>query len=165
MKTLSTSIACAGKVRRIAMFSAILLSGSALTPAFGQFSLINGDLVVSKSVYSNTGVVSTLNVGDNLPDSKNGGTPFKAIASGSSGYPFVFDNDQVDSSFGVTAQISLDQFSLGASGTTATLANSLAISPSIAVTSFPSKSELALNVSTDGNAITFMGYQAAAGGS
>ena len=148
----------------LAMIAGATLWGMTAIPAFAQsFTLTDGDLVVSKSVYSNTGDVSNLKVGDNLPDSKSGGAPFKATVSGSTGYPYVFDNDQVDASFGITAQISLDQFALGASGTSATLASTLNISPSTAVTSFPSKSELALNLSTDGRSITFMGYQAAAG--
>ena len=38
------------------------------------------------------------------------------------------------------------------------LLNTLAIDPSQIVTSFSSKSELALNLSTDGTEVTFMGY-------
>jgi uncharacterized protein (TIGR03437 family) len=41
-----------------------------------------------------------------------------------------------------------------------TLVNTMAIPPGMVVTSFSSKSELALNLSPDGTAITFMGYVA-----
>ena len=115
-----------------------------------------GDLVVSRSVYQDVGQAAQLQVGSNLPDSKSGATPYKAIADGS--YPNVFNNNTVDGSFGVTAPIFLDQ--LTASGS---YVNSYAIPTSEIVTSFPSKSELGLNLSTDGTALTFMGYTTAPG--
>jgi uncharacterized protein (TIGR03437 family) len=65
----------------------------------------------------------------------------------------VWNNDSVDGSFGVTSPIFLDQ--LSPSGTTL---DSVAIPSNMIVTSFSSKSELALNLSTDGSVITFMGY-------
>jgi phosphodiesterase/alkaline phosphatase D-like protein len=107
-----------------------------------------GNLLVSRSVYS--GSAGTVKVGQTLP---GGGT---AVADGS--YPNVFQNAQVDGSFGVTSPIFLDQ--LTTSGTpvgnpvnvTASFGNTLA-------TSFSSKSELALNLSADGTAVTFMGYE------
>ena len=115
-----------------------------------------GNLVVSRSVYQDVGAVAQLQPGSALPDSADGITPYKAVADGS--YPNVFSNDKVDGSFGVTAPIYLDQFS--ASGS---YVNSYAIPTSQLVTSFPSKSELGLSLSTDGTALTFMGYQAAVG--
>lgn len=104
-----------------------------------------GNLVVSRSVYS--GDASTVTVGQALP---GGGT---AIANGA--YPNVFQNDKVDGSFGVTAPIFLDQIT-----TAGARVNTLAINPSRIVTSFPSKSELSLNLSPDGRTLTFMGYAA-----
>jgi phosphodiesterase/alkaline phosphatase D-like protein len=106
-----------------------------------------GNLLVSRSVYS--GSAGTVTVGQKLP----GGT---AVANGS--YPNVFQNAKPDGSFGVTSPIFLDQ--LTTSGTpvgnplnvTAALGNTLA-------TSFSSKSELALNLSADGTAVTFMAYE------
>jgi uncharacterized protein (TIGR03437 family) len=65
----------------------------------------------------------------------------------------VWNNDSVDGSFGVTSPIFLDQ--LSPSGTTL---SSVAIPSNMIVTSFSSKSELALNLSTDGSVLTFMGY-------
>ena len=104
-----------------------------------------GDLVVSRSVYS--GDSTTVTVGQTLP---GGGT---AIANGA--YPNVFQNANVDGSFGVTAPIFLDQLT-----TSGAKVDTLAINPSRIVTSFSSKSELSLNLSTDGKSLTFMGYNA-----
>ena len=110
-----------------------------------------GNLVVSRSVYS--GDATTVTVGQNLPDSKNGTTPYKAVADGA--YPNVFGNASADGSFGVTAPIFLDQIT-----TAGAKVNTLAINPDRIVTSFASKSELSLNLSTDGRSLTFMGYDA-----
>jgi len=110
-----------------------------------------GNLVVSRSVYS--GDSTTVAVGQNLPDSKDGTTPYKAVADGS--YLNVFNNAKVDGSFGVTAPIFLDQVT-----TAGVKVNTVAINPGRIVTSFASKSELALNLSTDGHSLSFMGYAA-----
>lgn len=116
------------------------------------FSFTSGDLVVSTSTYQ--GVAGTVTVGQTLP---GGGI---AVANGT--YPGVFANAAPDPSFGVTSPIILNQYSLGAGNTSATLVNSLNVTALTGIsTSFPSKSELALNLSTDGSAITFMGYNAA----
>ena len=80
-----------------------------------------------------------------------------AVADG--GYPEVFNNESVDPSFGVSTPILLDR--LSPSGRT--LGTFPVPTRAGLVTSFPSKSELALNVSTGGDAVTFMGYVAPAG--
>jgi hypothetical protein len=77
--------------------------------------------------------------------------------------PYVWNNSLVDGSFGITSKIFLDQLT-----TSGTLLNSLEVPNSSQngvpstkdqmVTSFSSKSELALNLSTDGSYLTFMGY-------
>ncbi len=107
-----------------------------------------GDLVVSRSVY--TGTASTVKIGDPLP---GGGT---AVANGT--YPGVWANEAQDASFGVTSPIFLDRYVV--SGTTLTPVHTLNVPTGQLVTSFPSKSEVALNLSTDGKWITFMGYVA-----
>ncbi|BDI31670.1 hypothetical protein CCAX7_37210 [Capsulimonas corticalis] len=104
---------------------------------------VPGDLVVSRSVYM--GSASTVVVGQNLP---GGG---QAIANGS--YPNVFANESVDSSFGVTSPIFLDEIK-----TNGALDKVIAVPDSLLTTSFPSKSELALNLSQDHHSLTFMGY-------
>ena len=119
-----------------------------------------GNLVVTRSVY--TGDATTVTVGQQLPPvcpstgscATNGGP-----ATNNGAYPSVgstnnvWNNDAVDRSFGITSPIFIDQITpLGA------LINTLAIPPGMLVTSFSSKSELAVNQSTDGTAITLMGY-------
>jgi len=107
------------------------------------------ELYVSASTYA--GTAASVTVGQALP---GGGT---AVANGS--YPSVFNNDAIDSSFGITSPIVIKKFRV----MTPDLLieeESLKIPESQAVTSFSSKSELGLHLSTDGRAITFMGYSA-----
>ena len=135
--------------------AAIALPGIACAPLFAQFSgFTPNNLVVSRSVYSAT--ASTITIGEQLPlvCGTQATCPGQAVANGS--YPFVFNNDAVDGQFGITSPILLDQISTGGA-----LINTLAIptsGPDQIVTSFSSKSELALNLSLDGRYITFMGY-------
>jgi hypothetical protein len=128
-------------------------------------------LVLSRSVYS--GDASTVTVGQTLPPGCVAGTvkvPLlaggttnvkvtctTAIADGT--YPTVFNNNSfnrttVDGSFGVTSPIFLDNLS-----TEGKLFGTLAVPSDEIVTSFSSKSELALNLSVDGKSITFVGYR------
>jgi hypothetical protein len=86
---------------------------------------------------------------------------FTANASGS--YPEVFDNDAVDPDFGVTSPIFLDQITpWGHTVDSIEVPNSsehgISSKDDQMVTSFSSKSELALNLSTGGRYVTFMGY-------
>src|ERR1700676_5219676 len=91
-----------------------LLGSASLLALFGVAAhearadyFIPGDLVVSSSTY--TGSASSVAVGQALPGGGN------AVANGS--YPNVFNNASVDSSFGITSPLYLNQFSIG--GTTA----------------------------------------------
>lgn len=128
---------------------ALGLLGLAGTIAAAQnaqaFYFTPGDLVVSTSTYQ--GTASSVTVGQTLP---GGGT---AVANGS--YPNVFQNEGPDSSFGITSSIVLQELT-----TSGTHVASLNIDPSVAVTSFPSKSELSLNLSTNGQQLSFSGYAA-----
>jgi hypothetical protein len=66
----------------------------------------------------------------------------------------VFNNDLADASFGVTSRIFLSEMTPGGQSLgTVEVPNGL-------VTSFSSKSELALNLSPDGRTLSFMGYVA-----
>ncbi len=76
-----------------------------------------------------------------------------AIADGT--YPYVFNNDTVDGSFGVTSPIYLDELTPWGQ-----VVGRIRVPTRDAVTSFSSKSELALNLSTFGQDVTFMGYKA-----
>jgi hypothetical protein len=80
-------------------------------------------------------------------------------------YPFVFNNAPVDASFGITSRIFLDEMTpFGLRFNTLEVPNSLdrgiTSDSNQMVTSFSSKSELGLNLSLDGNYLTFMGYKA-----
>jgi hypothetical protein len=119
-----------------------------------------GNLLVSRSVYDND--AANVQVGETLPPGCTTGC-VSATTNGS--YPYVFNNALVDKSFGITSKILLDQLTPSGS-----LVNTLEVPNSTQngvpptkdqlVTSFPSKSELALNLSTDGSEVTFMGYVA-----
>ncbi len=124
------------------------------------FNFIPGDLIVSGSTYPTDGAA--------IPVIIPGVTtlPGGGIATADGSYPNVFNNDKVDSSFGVTAPIILNQFSLSNGNTTINAAGSYDVTAAAAAagvnlsTSFPSKSELAINLSADGHSLTFMGYAA-----
>ncbi len=86
-----------------------------------------------------------------------------ATADGS--YPGVWNNEAVDPSFGVTSPIFLDQLTpSGRQVSTLSVPDGVdghsGADTGKLVTSFPSKSELALNLSTSGRSVTFMGYVA-----
>ncbi len=135
----------------------------AQTAASAAPKLLPNNLVVSRSVYDNK--AGNVKVGTILPPncaftlgtcSAPTGAPYNGT------YPQVFNNDLYDSNFGITARIYLDQISI-----TGVPVNSIEVpnsdepaSTKHLVTSFSSKSELALHLSTDGQFLTFMGYVA-----
>jgi hypothetical protein len=125
------------------------------------------NLAVTRSVYVDTGSIVA---GTTLlpPDCSPANCPTPVTAVTSSAYPFVFNNDTIDGSFGVTSKIFIDQVTpFGFVFTSLQVPNSSepGVTPNSdqMVTSFSSKSELALNLSTDGKALTFMGYFAPIG--
>ena len=77
------------------------------------------------------------------------------MAIGDGSFANVFKNETPDPSFGVTSSIFLDQLT-----TTGSFVRTTAIDNTQLTTSFASKSELALNISTDGKSVSFMGYTA-----
>ncbi len=132
-------------------------------------------LIVSRSVYE--GQASTITIGETLPLGCQGGltgltvnvptttggttavTVPCGVATDNGEYPNLFDSHNVwnnansDGSFGVTSPIFLDNIT-----TYGRELGTLAIPTDKIVTSFSSKSELALNRSVDGRSVTFMGY-------
>ena len=149
------------KIVALATISAIGgLSAIALAQSGSFMGFTTGNLVVSRSVY--TGTASTVMVGQKLPpvcpSTAACGT---AAATDNGQYPnltntnSVWNNNKADGSFGVTSPIFLDQIK-----TDGTLVNTLAVPSNLLTTSFSSKSELALNLSVDGTAVTFMAYVA-----
>ena len=122
--------------------------------------LFPGNLLVSRSIYDNK--ASTIAVGTALPPNCMSSC---AVATNDGTYPTVFNNNLVDGSFGITSKIFLDQLSpSGWPINSIEVPNSAArgIGPNAdqMVTSFSSKSEIALNLSTDRQTVTFMGYLA-----
>jgi uncharacterized protein (TIGR03437 family) len=143
----------------LSVTAAALLS----TAAYSQTSFPGftaGNLVISRSVY--TGDATTVIAGQGLPPICPSTAACATAPAASNGqYPNtgnsnnVWSNSTVDGSFGVTAPVFLDQIT-----PTGTLVNTLPIPPGMITSSFSSKSELALTLSTDGTAMTFMGYEA-----
>ena len=123
-----------------------------------------GNLVVSRSVYM--GEANTVQLGTVLPPGCGAGlcSPSTgAVADGT--YPYVFNNDTYDGSFGVTSPIFLDEMTpWGKVVRSLEVPNSLQpwITPESnqLVTSFSSKSELALHLSSDSKYLTFIDYVA-----
>jgi hypothetical protein len=141
-----------------------------------RFQFQPNTLVLSRSVY--TGDASTVTIEQTLPPGCVPGTvPISLIAGDTTTvtipnasntgcntavadgtYPTVFNNDGADGSFGVTSPIFLDNIT-----TEGFRIGTLPIPSDQIVTSFSSKSELALNLSLDGKSITFMGYRGGPG--
>lgn len=145
----------------VALFLSGLVGGSAALADDDGSQFEPGNLLVSRVVYDNN--ANNVQIGTQLPPGCTGSACVTAVANGS--YPYVWNNAPIDGSFGITAKIILDQ--LRPSGM---LVNSLEVPNSSQrgigpsndqmVGSFSSKSEVALNLSTDGRAVTFMGYLA-----
>lgn len=139
------------------------LPGTASARDHDQQFLRPGNLLLSRTTY--VGTAGTVTPGRTVLPA--GCTTGCVLATSDGSYPGVFNNEQVDPSFGVSSPIFLDQL-----GTDGQLINTLAVPDGTGdrrsdrsnrlVTSFPSKSELALNLSTSGQYVTFMGYVAPA---
>jgi hypothetical protein len=122
-----------------------------------------GNLVVSRSVYDND--ANNVKVGSMLPPNCADTVGPCAPATNNGTYPSVFNNVIPDPSFGVTSKIFLDQITpFGFRLDSLEVPNSsqwnVRAGSNQLVTSFSSKSEIALNLSTDGKLLTFMGYVA-----
>ena len=145
-----------------------------------DFEFKSGSVVLSRSVYE--GKASTITIGETLPlgcqggatgltvqvPTLTGGTVSVAVpcgvASDNGEYPNTYDTHNVwnnaatDGSFGITSPIYLDNLS-----TNGDWLGTLPVPTDQIVTSFSSKSELALNRSVDGRSITFMAYRGGVG--
>ena len=137
----------------VAALSALVAAAPA--GAANPNKLVPGSLVVSSSVYH----AADITPGETLPIGCTPTTSFGGVscgyASADGTYPTVFNNDLTDANFGVTSPIRLDDLAPDGS-----VLDSIQVPPGQMVTSFSSKSELALNFSPDGKDLTFMGYQA-----
>jgi hypothetical protein len=146
-----------------------------------HFEFKDDSLVLSRSVYE--GTAETVTIGEVLPRGCAGGpngstvvaVPLTAggttnvtvtcgVASDNGEAPNLIDSHNVwnnsgsDGSFGVSSPIFLDNLT-----TDGRRLRTLRIPSDRIVTSFSSKSELALNRSIDGKSITFMGYHGGPG--
>jgi hypothetical protein len=170
-----------------AVVAASVLAGVAVATAEGDSpwggfgggsEIFPGNLLIARSVYATPNIVAGttgatgptggtgasgatgatgatgLTGGTQLPPECTPGNCMSADANGA--YPQVFNNDEVDSHFGITSPIYLDQVNPD----TGHLINTIPVPTSGAVTSFSSKSELALNLSTNGRYVSFLGYAA-----
>lgn len=136
-----------------------------------HFEFQPGTLVLTRSVYVGTPSLLVPGV-TNLPPGcvagtvnvplVAGGTTPVAVAcvtpTNDASFPNVFLNAAIDPNFGITSPIFLDNLN-----TDGHRIGSLSIPTDQIVTSFSSKSELALHLSTDGKSLTFMGYRGGPG--
>ena len=161
---------CNSLQRAIAVISVSVLF--AAIPAVAQNSKADrdrfffwpGNLVVSRSVYDNN--PNNVQVGTILPPNcagTQGGCSAATGAPYNGTYPYVWNNDTYDGSFGITSKIYLDQllpfgFVIDSLEVPNSSQRGISGESDQLVTSFSSKSELALNLSTDGHDLTFSGY-------
>jgi hypothetical protein len=115
--------------------------------------LVPGNLLISRSVFTPADITAGVT---QLPPGCTGSNCATAIADGN--YPETFNNDTVDGSFGIASKIYLDQVAPWGQPV-----STIRVPSDDVTTSFSSKSELALNLSTNGRDLTFMGYDAAPG--
>ncbi len=146
----------------IALALPAVAGGAAAFAQSGSAYFLPGNLVLSRVVYDNnpSNVVADAT---QLPPGCAPDACATAIADGT--YPYVFSNDTVDGSFGIASKIILDQLTpSGAPVNSLEVPNSAqnGVPPTKdqMVGSFSSKSEVALNLSTSGSYLTFMGYLA-----
>ncbi len=135
------------------------------SPAFGggHNRLTPGNLLVTTGVWTANADI-TAGVTQLPPNCATANPAYvtcgTAVAPGT--YPIVFNNDAADGSFGVTEPIVLDELNphSGRLIDAVTVPDNPAAGDYL-TTSFSSKSELAINQSTDGRYDTFVGYVAA----
>lgn len=145
-----------------ALFASTALAGMPAQADQDDFHFRPGHLLLSRAVYDNK--ASNITAGaTQLPP--NCVAPHCAAATTDGTYPMVFSNDLVDGSFGITAKIMLDELRLnGHRVQSLEVPNSgqhgVTSNRDQMVTSFPSKSEIALNLSIDRHSVSFMGYLA-----
>ncbi len=119
-------------------------------------------LLLSRVIYDNNANTIVAGV-TQLPPNCVAPNCVTATASGS--YPTVWNNALVDASFGITSKIVLDQITRDGdfiSSIEVPNSSQRGVGPNRdqMVGSFSSKSEVALNLSTDRRSVTFMGYLA-----
>jgi hypothetical protein len=132
--------------------------GDVSFPSPGSGALAPGNLLISRSDYVADSAVlaGSTELPPGCGPSNIPADPCTLANTSGSDYPQVFNNDSADPSFGITSPIFLDQVN----PYNGHLINTVAVPTSELTTSFSSKSELALNLSTSGRYVSFMGYVA-----
>jgi hypothetical protein len=123
------------------------------TAAADDSFLQPGSLIISSSNYEGSiGAVASLKVGTPLANTNTATIP----AVSDNNYVTVWNNETVDASFGVTSPIYLTAVEPHSGH----LLNRVRVPTDLVVTSFPSKSELALHLGQDkhGSHLVFVGY-------
>jgi len=171
-----TRTAVAATIAFFAVTTTIALQANDDKSGDAQFKFQANSLVLSRSVY--TGDANTVTAGQTLPPACVAGNVTVPLIAGGSNtvavmcgtaidngeYPNledshnVWNNDGPDASFGVTSPIFLDNID-----SKGKLISTLAVPSNQLVTSFSSKSELAVNLASDGKSITFVGYHGGPG--
>jgi hypothetical protein len=138
------------------------LAGGIAARADDDARLRPGNLLLSRVIFDNN--PKTVVAGVTLvPPNCVGTACVKATDGGA--YPGVWNNALVDASFGITSKIVLDQLTpsgqrLGSIEVPNSTERGVSPIRNQMVGSFSSKSEVALNLSTDRRSVTFMGYLA-----
>jgi hypothetical protein len=134
----------------VVLVASLVTAAAAQARARGRDERSSGtQLLVSGSRYREANIQPGVTV---LPPGCTSGC---ATATSDGAYPYVFNNDIVDPSFGVASPIFLERITPGGAAL-----DRFRVPTRDLVTSFSSKSELALNLSTSGRDVTFMGYAA-----
>ena len=158
-------LALSKSVLTLALFASTALTSTLARADDDEFHVFRpGHLLLSRAVFVNNSVTITPSVTVLPPNCTLAPSCVTAIADGT--YPTVFNNDTVDGSFGLTAKILLDELHLDGRQVRSLEVPSTtqpADTKDHMVTSFSSKSELALNLSLDRRTVTFMGYDAPIG--
>jgi hypothetical protein len=143
----------------IALLASTALGGTLAYADDDFFFFQPGNLLLSKAVYNaNPNIIPGVT---QLPPGCTAGNCVTAVADGT--YPTVFNNAPVDGSFGVTTKAVLDELRPdGDFVQSLDIPNSsqrgVTASTDQMVTSFSSKSEMALNLSLDRRSVSLMGY-------
>ena len=147
---------------RIMLVAATAMTSVALAGSAHADAYLPNDLIVSGSVYQDPG----FGIGAPLPNSAGvTATAASAFCTTANCSGNVWNNASVDANFGITSPVYLYSVNptTGAIDNTYNATAAAAAAGTNLVNSFPSKSELAINFSSNGSSLTFAGYNATGG--
>jgi hypothetical protein len=120
--------------------------------------LIPGDLLVSTSDYAPAEITAGVTQLPPECGTSAAASPCATAVANGDDFPSVFNNESVDAFFGVATPVFLDELTPWGQPVA-----TIPVPTDGFDTSFSSKSELALNLSPEGNYVSFMGYDAQPG--